>query len=65
MRDFFKVVCAAQVEEHVPVFDDGGQFQGLCVDRELVLAKLDDVLTVNIQFVLVSQLADGIFTNGF
>ena len=63
--DGFKVVRPAQVEEHLSVFDYSRQIQRLRIDGEVVLAELNDVLTIDIQFVFITQLSNRVFTNGF
>ena len=53
------------MEIHIAVFNDGRQIKRLGVDGEFVFSKLNDVLAINKQFVLVTKLPNGIFADRF
>ena len=51
------------MEEHLVFAWNHAEIERLRVDGELVLAELDDVLAIDVEFVAVLQLADGILTD--
>ena len=53
------------MEEQLVVLQDGRQVERLRIHRELMTSQLDNVLSVDIKFQPVLQLADGVFADRF
>ncbi|GIS57781.1 MAG: hypothetical protein CM1200mP2_00060 [Planctomycetaceae bacterium] len=63
VSDRFEEVGAGQVQGHFVVTEDGRQVQLLDVDREVMVAHLDDVVTADEQVLAILELPDGVLAD--
>ena len=63
VSDRFEEVGAGQVQGHLVITEDGRQIQLLDVDREVVVAHLDDVVTADEQVLAILELPDGVLAD--
>ena len=63
VADRFEEVGSGQVQCHLSVSEDGGQVELLDVDREVVVAHLDDVFAIDEEVLSVLELSDSVLAD--